>query len=140
MRLNYKVREISTKAIYDAFDPPLIFKIKHRAPNGWLDIAEALEENRIRDVPSAIKMLNALCVSVSDGEEVQSLATLESAEAFYQMLQGGNPEMAAEILCHLAYNLALDYIREKKAELKRLTGPSELSANGNNEKAAVLES
>ena len=140
MKLNYRFREVSTQQIYDAFDPPLIFKIKQRAPNGTLNLAESLEENNVKDVPLAIKILQALCVSVSDGAEVQPLTTVESAESFYQMLQEIVPEMADELLCHLAYNLALDYIREKKIALTQRGEPSGLSVNGNGEKIPVLES
>ena len=140
MKLNYKTRQVSTESIYNAFDPPLIFTVKARAANGWGDLAEQLEESGIVDISLAAQVMTALCLSVSDSEMTQMLLTVDSAKEFHAMLKGAIPDMANEIFCQLAYNLALDYINEKKIELKQLSERLELSTNGNKENVAVLES
>jgi hypothetical protein len=139
MILNYKTREVSTKEIYNAFDPPLVFVVKSRAPNGWPAMAEALEKSKLKDVSLAIQILQVLCISISDSTEVHSLTTLEKVEDFCQMLKSVEPDLADEIICNLAYNLALDYLKEKKIALSVLERQQELSTNGKGEKVLALE-
>jgi len=139
MILNYKTRDVSTKDIYNAFDPPLIFKVKTRGPNGWPSLVRVFEEGDLKDITLAVQIIQALCVEVSDGYEHHPLTTPEKTEDFYQMLKVSEPELAAEILCNLAYNLALDYLEEKKIALNALDAQREPFTNGSKEKIAVSE-
>lgn len=139
MKLKYKLREVSTDDFYPNFDPPLIFQVRASPRRDWLDLAEALEEAELKDVSAAIQLLPSLAVSVSDGDSSTPLGTAEATEDFYKAIQGAMPDMAGEIICSLAYGLAIDCIREKKAVLQRLKEPSPAYANGSDPKEAVRE-
>ena len=143
LNLNYQTRDVSTEDIYaGVFDPPLVFRVRGRAGDGWGQAGSELANSAGKDVDKAIDVIRILCVSVSDGSETIPLTTTDQVREFYGMIRSSvdDETLAAETFCQIAYNLIIDYMREKKAEPPASGRPSQpLNGKGRSKKERISE-
>jgi len=119
MEIGYKSRELSTEDFMNDFEPPLIFHVKRRASDGWIDLISEITE--VRDAVLAKRVMGGICYSVSDGKETATV------DEFFDSLKAAAPEMADELFCDLAYHLGIEFLRDVRqriAALKKTLPPS----------------
>jgi hypothetical protein len=136
LNLNYKTIQVSTDDLRRDFEPPLVFRLRGRAAEGWTDPAFALQGNR-RSVDDAARTLAMICVDVTDSSgEAARLTTPELARAFYEALLEamGDEALVSETFCNLAYDLAVVYSNQKKIK-SLLSGEPSPPSNTNGHKA-----
>lgn len=109
-KLNYKAtRTITTADLYDACDPPLIFEVLTRPPQPWAVLYNTFEQDGMRDIETAKELIKMVFLTVSDGENIYPLNTVESINGLQGAIEEDNPNYGADFICNIAWAFGRHY-------------------------------
>lgn len=133
MEIGYKSRELSTADFLDDFDPPLVFMVKRRSSEGWLDLIDDLNSD-VPDTALALRIMTGICYGVTDGTEKSTVPE------FFEGLQKAAPEMADELFCDLTYALGIEFLRDQRRRIAALKKTLPTSNGSEPDPSPALES
>ena len=130
MKLNYNPkRTITTADLYDAADPPLIFEVLTRPPRLWATLYNEFEQAGSIDLETAKELISLTFLTISDGDEVYPLDTIEAVTALQAAIEESNPGCGVEFCCNIAwsfgrhyYSFLSDHLGNSPEPLRQLNG------------------
>lgn len=137
LQIGYSNSIVTSDEMNLGFEPCLTFSIKHKPSYGWYQLIRDADSES-RDVALHGKIFAGICHSVSDGDTTHPVSSEVDALKFHQELANAIPEMADELFCEIALELAGRYLaiaREKATALKK-TSPQ---SNGSKPKKALAK-
>lgn len=139
MKLNYSSsRTITTADMFDACNPPLIFKVRTRVPRGWASIDLDFSEGGHKNIKMAKQMIAGAFLTVSDGEGTYQIQTIEQVEELRHAIEIDNPGDGDSFLCSIAWGFSSNYYKFIGDHLGNSLEPlSQLNGNGQEEKGKV---
>lgn len=106
MKLKYNpTRTITTADLYNACDPPLIFKVKARPGREWAKLDKDFEGTK-DEIKVAKKLVSMTFLSVSDGENTYPLKTISQVEDLQKAIEGLNPGGGEEFISAIAWGFS----------------------------------
>ena len=130
MKLNYNPkRTITTADLYDAADPPLIFEVLTRPPRSWATLYNEFEKDGSIDLGAAKELISLVFLTVSDGDNVYPLNTIEAVTDLQAAIEENNPGCGVEFCCNTAwsfgrhyYSFLSDHLGNSPEPLRQLNG------------------
>ncbi len=130
MKLNYNPkRTITTADLYDAADPPLTFEVLARPPRPWAILYNEFEQNGSTDLEAAKELISLVFLTVSDGDNVYPLNTIQAVTDLQAAIEENNPGCGVEFCCNIAwsfgrhyYSFLSDHLGNSPEPLRQLNG------------------
>lgn len=117
MKLKYNpTRTITTADLYNACDPPLVFKVKVRPGRTWAKLDRDFE-GAATEVETAKKLVSMVFLSVSDGENTYPLKTISQVEDLQQAIEELNPGGGDEFISAIAWGFSNNHYNYLAAHL-----------------------
>lgn len=139
MKLNYNPkRTITTADLYDAADPPLIFEVLARPPRPWATLYNEFELGGSIDLEAARELISLVFLTVSDGDEVYPLNTIEAVTDLQVAIEENNPGCGVEFCCNIAWSFGRHYYSFLSDHLGNSPEPSpQLNGSGQKKSPAL---
>ncbi len=141
MKLNYSHKKtITTADLYDATDPPLAFEVLVRPPREWSIHYAEFEDSGGDNIEMARELLAITFLTVSDGENVYPLNTVEDVTDLQAAIEANNPGYGAEFVCNMVWAFGRKYFLYLRDNLGNSIEPLPQSNGSGAEKSPVSAS
>ena len=141
MKLNYNPKRVITTAdLYDATDPPLIFEILARPPRLWATLYNEFEKGGAQNLDWAKKLISLTFLTVSDGDGVYPLNTIEAVTDLQAAIEENNPDCGVEFCCNIAWSFGRHYYSFLSDHLGNSPEPLPQSNGSGQEKSPAVAS